>query len=73
VTDLCRSRGVTVATEAGPRVSLGALFASFTPRERIRWDRWTGQASMDEHGILPEGVERFLLEVESKQQAEMFG
>jgi hypothetical protein len=67
------ARNIVIDTEAGQRISLGALFASFTPRERIRWDRWTGQASMDEFGIHLAGVERFLCEVERKQHQEMFG
>ena len=65
-------RNATFDTEAGPRVALGALFASFTPRERCRWFQYAGNCEMDEFGILPSGVETFLATLEVKRQAELF-
>lgn len=67
------SRDILVDTAAGPRVALGKLFASFTPRERCRWFQWAGiDLAMDEFGILPDPVERFLATLEVKSQAELF-
>lgn len=66
------ARPITIETSGGERVALGTLFATFTPRERCRWFQWAGQCEMDEFGILPEGVERFLSELELKTQGELF-
>ena len=65
---LCRNRKLLYDTPGGQRVNLGRLFGSFTHRERCRWDRWSGVTQMDDHGILPEGVEAFLESLETKVQ-----
>ena len=63
------SRDILIDTEAGPRVALGKLFASFTPRERCRWFQWAGiDLTTDEFGILPGPVERFLAVLDEKSQ-----
>jgi hypothetical protein len=66
------SRDILIETDGGPRVALGKLFASFTPRERCRWFQWAGiDLSMDEFGILPGPVERFLETLDVKRQMEL--
>jgi hypothetical protein len=42
-----------------------------TPRERCRWFSWARVTAMDDHGILPDGVEGFLEWLETKKQKEL--
>ena len=55
----CAKRGLLDESPNGARVNLNKLFGSFTPEERVAWDRWAGVCVQDEFGIVPEGVEKF--------------
>lgn len=68
----CRERGLLYATEGGERLSLGPLWASFTPSERVAWDRYAGSASQDEFGIVPTGVEEFFSRQKQHVQQTLF-
>lgn len=61
----CEERKLITETPNGPRVALGALWASFSPEERRAWDRYAGQATCDDFGIPPEAVEKFLQSTET--------
>lgn len=68
----CERRGIVFATNEGPRVALGQLFATLAGDEQRAWFCWTGKASSDKLGILPDGVERFLNSIEIRRQLRLF-
>jgi hypothetical protein len=65
-TDRCKARGILVGSPSGPRVAWYRFLDSLTPVERARWHRESNNYPTDEHGMLPEPVERFLETLEAE-------